>query len=442
MTGTFSPGISATNGGGTDSEILTLTILPTPPAITSPLTALATNGLAFNYQITASNSPVSFNAIGLPTGLSVNTSTGLISGTVAMNGKFPMTISAVNTGGTGSATLALTVNFNGVKGTYEGMAMVGGTNAGLFTLTLMPTGKFTGKLTLAGGHYPLKGTLSSSGTFSGTVKTGAVTLDVILILDPSLPDISGTITDITAGGVSYIVGSSLLGTYKASTLPSGLAGDYTVVIPALSGTDPTLPGGPGYGTMTVAKTGAVHIAGKLGDGSPFSVGGQLNADGQTWTLFELLYPGKHSGSIEGTMTFESGTDSDCDGTLEWVKPAQTAGYYSGGFSTSVELMAAKYVAPPLPLTSGTIIVGGGNLAESAISDSLTISSKGKVTVSGTNDVTLTLTPSTGAFSGKFLCPVTNTKTSFGGVIYQKPAPAAGYGLFLGTDESGGVEITQ
>jgi len=55
---------------------------------------------------------------------------------------------------------------------------------------------------------------------------------------------------------------------------------------------------------------------------------------------------------------------------------------------------------------------------------------------------MTLTPSTGAFSGSFLYPTTNKKTPFWGVIYQKPLPAVGYGLFLGTDQCGGVEISQ
>ena len=47
-----------------------------PPAITSSGTASATAGDAFSYQITATNSPTSYGATGLPAGLSVNTATG------------------------------------------------------------------------------------------------------------------------------------------------------------------------------------------------------------------------------------------------------------------------------------------------------------------------------------------------------------------------------
>ena len=128
--------------------------------------------------------------------------------------------------------------------------------------------------------------------------------------------------------------------------------------------------------------------------------------------------------------------------LDWIKPGQTGGvFYPGGFSTSVNLLAAKYASQPLASGTGTFTLSGGNLP-AAINDNLMVSARNKATVSGTNDVTLTLNPGTRGFSGKFLDPVTDKKTSFGGVIYEKPAPAAGYGLFLGTDQCGSVEITQ
>jgi hypothetical protein len=107
--GTSSITISATNTGGTGTAVLTLTVVGEVPVITSSLTATATVGVAFSYQITASGSPTSFNATGLPAGLSVNTSTGVISGTPTSEGTASVTLSATNSGGTGTATLGLTV---------------------------------------------------------------------------------------------------------------------------------------------------------------------------------------------------------------------------------------------------------------------------------------------------------------------------------------------
>ena len=78
------------------------------PAITSALIAAGTVGTALSYQITATNSPTSFNATGLPAGLSVSAG-GLISGTPATIGTSSVTVSAANSSGTGSASLALSV---------------------------------------------------------------------------------------------------------------------------------------------------------------------------------------------------------------------------------------------------------------------------------------------------------------------------------------------
>lgn len=84
-----------------------------PPAITSPGTANGTVGQSFSYQITASNSPTSFNATGLPAGLAVNSSTGLVSGTPSLAGTTNATLSATNSTGTGNKTLAITITAGG-----------------------------------------------------------------------------------------------------------------------------------------------------------------------------------------------------------------------------------------------------------------------------------------------------------------------------------------
>jgi hypothetical protein len=63
----------------------------------------------FSYQITATNSPTSYSAGGLPAGLGVDPATGLISGTPAAVGSYPVTLGATNVGGTGTAPLTLTI---------------------------------------------------------------------------------------------------------------------------------------------------------------------------------------------------------------------------------------------------------------------------------------------------------------------------------------------
>ena len=93
-----------TDGGGN----LGWDFTPPPPVITSPLTAQAFVTRAFSYQITATNSPTSYDATGLPVWASINTGTGLISGTPTTAGSTSVVISATNSAGTGSATLVIT----------------------------------------------------------------------------------------------------------------------------------------------------------------------------------------------------------------------------------------------------------------------------------------------------------------------------------------------
>jgi uncharacterized repeat protein (TIGR03803 family) len=90
-------GTTFTAGSGGDGTVFSIT----------PLYASGSTGRAFSYQINASNSPTAYNATGLPAGLSVNTATGLISGTATATGTTSVTISATNAGGTGSATLTI-----------------------------------------------------------------------------------------------------------------------------------------------------------------------------------------------------------------------------------------------------------------------------------------------------------------------------------------------
>lgn len=90
------------------------------PVITSAGTATATAGAAFSYTITATNSPQSYNATGLPEGLAINRATGAITGQSLSSGVFNVTISATNADGTASKNLVLTVNIPAAQLPYNG----------------------------------------------------------------------------------------------------------------------------------------------------------------------------------------------------------------------------------------------------------------------------------------------------------------------------------
>jgi hypothetical protein len=99
-----------------DGKIFELKIGSTnrPPTVTNPGTKTNVVGDLVSYQVVASDPDgdaiTKYGATGLPTGLSVDTATGSISGTVTAAGTFTVTISATDSrGATGSATFTWTV---------------------------------------------------------------------------------------------------------------------------------------------------------------------------------------------------------------------------------------------------------------------------------------------------------------------------------------------
>jgi hypothetical protein len=109
--GTYIDTLKATNTYGTGVKVLTITVATPPvPVISSSATATATSGSSFTYTISASNTPTSYAVTGLPTGLSINTTTGVINGTASVTGTFIDTLKATNIYGTGTAILTLTIS--------------------------------------------------------------------------------------------------------------------------------------------------------------------------------------------------------------------------------------------------------------------------------------------------------------------------------------------
>jgi hypothetical protein len=101
-------GISLTSDA-TGVIVMITSVVAGAPFISSATTAHAAPGAPFSYQITATNNPTSFGATNLPAGLTVNNSTGLISGTPANAGTLIVPINANNAAGSGQADLIIEV---------------------------------------------------------------------------------------------------------------------------------------------------------------------------------------------------------------------------------------------------------------------------------------------------------------------------------------------
>jgi len=361
-------------------------------------------------------------------------------------------------GGTATATVTLRNPFYRIKGGYGGLLSYSSgastpTTGGYLTLTLTGTGAFTGSLRLSGAAYAFSAAFNSSGVANVTIKrsgkpsiTLALTLDVV-----SGSTISGTVSD---GSTTYAANTGARELYNSLTNPDPSAGAYTVLLPAppaAPGGAPALPQGAGWATMHVTENGAVSVVGKLGDGTVLSVGAfMLQGSNDTFPFYAPIY--SVPGIVAGMITFEDLAASDCDGSLTWVKPAQTAaGLYRSGFSTSVSFQGAMYAVLPKTQvlafsnpTAGaaTIQLSQGNLA-SPIDHMLSVSNLNVVAVTdaSTDNLKLTIGASSGMFTGSFIAnpAVSKSATPISGVVYQKTN--IGAGLFLGASQAGSITLT-
>jgi|GEM_PF-1156755 len=114
------------------------------PVINSTLLTAGIAGAPFSYQITATNSPATFTASGLPAGITLNAA-GLISGTMSgTEGYQFVTITAANAAGSDSKTLVIYVTTTGGSITRE--VWTGLTGGGLDSVPFHTAPSATGTL--------------------------------------------------------------------------------------------------------------------------------------------------------------------------------------------------------------------------------------------------------------------------------------------------------
>lgn len=400
QTGVFPLVLAATNATGTGTANLTLTITAPPvltPSITSALSVVAQANQAFNYQITSTNAPTSFNAIGLPEGLSVVTGTGLITGTPIQVGTFSVALSATNPYGTGVATLVLTVSSTS---NTVGVSVVGSpanegtvTGAGTYTTGSMVTISATAaagwqisNITVnpAGSSlediqkiFILEQLSSGAGpitTISGPVQADqnkTVTFTFTSLLP--IPTITSSLAASSPVGVPFtyqITGSNAPTSYAADGLPTGLSVNTTSGLisgtPTQTGTFPvnlsaTNQGGAGTAVLNLTVTPAAPVitsvlASSTQKGQAFVY--QITATNNPTIYAASSLP---SGlSLNTTTGLITGTPTE-GGTFEVFLEATNAGGTGSGTLTLT-------VAPALPMaslvaTTPVVVAGSGEIGE-------------------------------------------------------------------------------
>ncbi len=330
-----------------------------------------------------------------------------------------------------------------VSGTYNGLFYdetngVSQQSCGFFTITVAAKGAFTGSLQVGGGRYSLIAQFDFTGRANKTIaRRNMSALTVTLQLD--LTNETDRVTGSASDGIWTATLTGDRAIYDGKTKLAPEAGSYTLVLAGAYGST-NKPAGDGYGTLTVGKNGVMSLTGTLADATKLTPSVPVSKYGH-WPLYASLYSGQ--GVLWGWLTFTNA--SDVGGTVAWVKlPAKTQ-YYPAGSSLAVEALGARYFPPVkgtnvLGLTTTTdltLTLDSGGLVQ-GITNRIALAGNSRVTTLSGPKLSLTFTPSTGAFYGSMVNPATSKPVSFGGVLLQ--GQGFGSGFFLGTSVSGEVRL--
>jgi len=222
-----------------------------------------------------------------------------------------------------------------------------------------------------------------------------------------------------------------------------------------------LPEGQGYGSFTVPDNGVVTVAGKLSDGSGFTTSSFVGQAGQV-LLYSTLY--QNRGSFAGAIAITAGRIESIPGEIVpmWSKGPpllnSTDRIYKQGFSAAeMRVLGGKYVQPAPGGLLMNLAPGSGNAAlvftaaglqhaqGSAPDVAVTVSN---ASTTGTTNaanvpsptsaqnngkVTISLTSSTGLFTGKFTVPAVDgfpaRTVSYQGMIVNISGNGSGRGYF-------------
>lgn len=283
------------------------------PVFTDLTLATATQGSFYSDGVSATNT-ISYTLIsGMPSGLSLSTNTGAISGTPTTSGNFSVVIDANNADGSTRGTASLTVNpptpvwidQTLASPAYIDSPYSDGVSAQYATSYTVSSGTLPAGLSLSSSTGAVSGTPTTEDTYNFTIQasnvTGTIsqgfTIEVISGLAP--PEwIDNTLSNDLRVGIAYsdAVSASNDATYSVSvgSLPAGLT------IGSASGAVAGTPTDQGEHTFTLQASNA---AGSATQGYTLNVKpGAQRWDGAEWQRATIFKRWDGAGWVDVTFS--------------------------------------------------------------------------------------------------------------------------------------------
>lgn len=390
-----------------------------PLTVSAPVIALSYGlpagrvALAYSAAPTISGgaTPYGYSAVGLPAGVSINTTNGVIWGTPTAAGSSSITVTVTDSNGfTASVTQDLVIASNigaavfpptipdGTVGTvYSGSFGTTGGGAGLIYTVLpgLPAG-----LIFDASSGAISGTPTAAGmavfTVTATDANGLVNSQTYEVTIAPRPILLPTALNVGEVGVAYgqqviPTGGNGVFSYGLVDAPDGIAISATGLIsgtPMLAGTFNVI--------LTVSDTAGAHtserialviaparvllaLQGSLPNGTrdvPYSV--QLTAGNATGVVTYQV-----SGPLPPTLTLTlegllSGTPTQ-DGSYSFTITATDAEGHTGSQSYTVQIAAP----PPLAISTTSLTLSANGVVDQTVSFEASVSAAGGVTPTGT-----------------------------------------------------------
>ncbi len=490
--------ITGLAGTYADAKPTTVRVAEVAPQLVLPLAPVAANiGQSYFYQIPTIPTPgalaTSYSITGMPSGLKLNATTGLITGRPLItnpNG-FPLIVKAKNAkGSTAPASVTLMVNAmpKGTIGSFIGPMARSPLNdnlGGRFDLTTTASGFFSGSIVIGARRIAFTNKLLVSSGATDMILSGALTGITMADKTPLTAYIEvyaaeqyARLTLVRASDGLSLVTDAWRNPWVALSNPAlykaafDFEAYYTIRLDAGIG-GLASPSGFGFASFSLGKFGQIALIGKLPDGSVITGSSFVGNKGEM-IVHHLLYKGK--GSYVGQLTLLTGATVSANSVLgspTWLKlpglPKSKDPLYKAGFGPlTVEVEGSPYTAPTAgqrvlalpaaiaPATNANLAFSEGTIAGMAdfqqplrIDNPKPTGLTNKAFVApfdlkaalnpNPNKVALPkLDAAKGSFSGSYTLPGTHPITGkplnrlapFFGQIVKIGASTQGYGFFL------------